>query len=114
MASINPLQSNSALSQLLAFQQSAQTGAAQPIQANSAQSTAADSLSISNAALQALQGLGLDPTQAQTYTAKGHHYHHHKSAQAQPGTAAPPADTSQSIQVPQIGQAESALLRAKS
>jgi Holliday junction resolvasome RuvABC DNA-binding subunit len=118
MTSINPLQSNSALLQLLANQQPAQATAAQPAQASASQSSATDSLSLSNAALQALQGLGLDSAQlqqAQTYTAKSHqHHHHHGAAQSQQGTSAQLEGASASTQVSQVGPAESALLQAKS
>jgi hypothetical protein len=114
MTSINPLQSNSALSRLLTHQQTTQTPA---VQANSSQSSVIDSLSLSNAALQALQGLGLDPTQlqqTQTYTAKGHHHHHHGVAAAQQGTPAQQASASQANQGPQVSQTENPLMQAKS
>ena len=112
MISINQLQGNSALAQLLGIQQSTQTSMGQSAPASSPQSSGADSLSISNAALQALQGLGLDPsTQTQpdqasaTYTAHGHHHHHHHGgAQAQPVTSAQVGSSSPSTPVPQLSQ----------
>jgi Holliday junction resolvasome RuvABC DNA-binding subunit len=111
MNSLNPLQGNSALSQLLALQSSTQTSVTQPNQANSSQSTATDSLSISDAALQALKGLGQDPAQiqqAQTYTAKGHHHHHHGGAQAQSASGSP------STQLSQVSEVQASTLQAKS
>ena len=113
MININQLQSPSAMAQLLGIQSSTQTSAVQPAQTTSSQSSGADSLSISNAALQALQGLGLDPS-AQTqpdqasaaYTAHGHHHHHHPGgAQAKQVTPAQVGGTtSQSTQLPQVSQ----------
>jgi hypothetical protein len=106
VTSLNPLQNSSALSQLLALQPSTQTSTVQSTPASSTQSNGADSLSLSSAALQALQGLGLDPTQiqqqAQTYTAKGHHHHHHGAAPAQPGTSDQQGTASQTTQAPSI------------
>jgi hypothetical protein len=64
MNSINQLQSPSALSQLLGFQQSTLTATAQSTPANSSQTSGLDSLSISSAALQANDPQGA-PSQAQ-------------------------------------------------
>jgi hypothetical protein len=113
MASINALQGNSALSQLLLLQQPTQASAAR---AKASQPSAADHLSLADAALQALQGLGLDSTQlhqAQTYTAKGHHHHHHGAAQAQQEISTQPGGESPTAIVPQVGQVESPLSQAK-
>lgn len=92
MTSINPLQSNSALSQLLVLQQPAQASVAR---AKASQPSAADHPSLANAALQALLELGLDSTQfhqSQTDTAKGHH-HHRAQANASPSPAKASATT---------------------
>ena len=113
MTSINSLQSNSALSQLLALQQPTQASAAR---AKASQPSAADHLSLANAALQALQGLGLDSTQlhqAQTYTAKGHHHHRHGAAQDQQGFSTQPGGDRSTTPVPQVGQVESPPFQAK-
>lgn len=111
MNSINQLQGSSALSQLLGIQQPTQISTAQSAPANSSQTLGLDSLSISSAALQAFQGLGLDASQTQpdqtsaTYTAHGHHHHHHHgSATAQPGISAQSGSSSQSTQPPSISQ----------
>ncbi len=115
MTSVQSLQSSSALSKLLTFQQSNQSSATPSAQVGSSQPGVTDSLSLSSAALQALQGLGLDPTQlpsTQTYTAKGHHHHHRapqveQVASAQQGSAEPTAP------VPQVGATDSTLFQAK-
>jgi len=110
MINVNQLQSSSAMAQLLGLQQSTQTSTTQSAQASSSQVPGVDSLSISSAALQALQGLGLDTSETQpdqasaTYQAHGHHHHHHHGgAQVQQGTAAQAVNTtSQSSPVPEV------------
>ena len=123
MISINQLQGNSAVAQLLGIQQSSQTSTGQSAPASSPQSSGVDSLSISNAAQQTLQGLGLDttsPTQPDqasvTYTAHGHHHHHHHGgAQTQQVTSAQVGGTtSQSTQLPQVSQTAGGPLQANS
>lgn len=112
MISVNQLQSPSALSQLLGLQPSMQSSTSATTQANASQAAGLDSLSISSAALQALQGLGLDASQTQpdpasaTYTAHGHHHHHHGSALAQQGTTAQAGSSGTSTQVPLVGQTD--------
>ncbi len=112
MISVNQLQSPSALSQLLGLQPSMQSSTSATTQANASQAAGLDSLSISSAALQALQGLGLDASQTQpdpasaTYTARGHHHHHRGSALAQQGTTAQAGSSGTSTQVPLVGQAD--------
>jgi hypothetical protein len=105
MSNLNAIQGNSVLFQLLAIQTSAQPSKIKPLQIAAAQSDGADSLSISSAALKALQGLGVDLAETQrthayaTYNPHGHH--HHLGAQAPQETATQP------IQAP---SAESVLL----
>jgi hypothetical protein len=119
MNSVNPLQNNSALAQLLSVQKTAQAPAMLPSQASASQTAGADSLSISAAALQALQGLGQVSTQTSpdqalaTYKAHGHHHHHHGSASAPQGASAQPGSTGQNIQVSQADQTSSSSLQAK-
>jgi hypothetical protein len=123
MLNINQLQNSSAIAQLLGIQSSTQTSTVQPAQPTSSQTFGADSLSISNAAMQALQGLGLDPSSqtqpdqaSATYTAHGHHHHHHQGgAQAQSvASAQVGGTTSQSTQLPQASQTAGGTLQANS
>ena len=117
MTSIASLQNNPALAQLLSIQQAAQVTTPVPAQAGSSQS--GDTLSISSAALQALQGQPQDLAQIQqaaqaypTYQAHRHHHHHHHGGAAQPAAsqsgqaASPSAQAAGSGSVAPIGQAE--------
>lgn len=117
MTNVSTVQSNSALAQLLAIQAKAsQTTGSLSTQTASTPSASTDSLSISSAALQALQGLGQNPTQtqqAQTYTAHGHHHHHHGGAKAPQAVSAPQSSTDASAQNLQVAQTGSALFQSK-
>lgn len=109
MNNIDALQGSSALSQLLAIKKPTQPSAALTSQGSSSQSATGDSLSISAAALKALQGLGQDTTQTPldqtmaTYKPHGHHRHHHGSTQPQTGSSTQTSDTGQSSQVSKVG-----------
>jgi hypothetical protein len=119
MNNVSSLQSNSALAQLLAIQKSTQASVPQPSQSNTAQPAGTDSLSISAAALQALQGLGQNSTQNQldqalaTYKAHGHHRHHHGGVPAPKVASTQQESTSQNIQVASTDQASSSSFQAK-
>jgi hypothetical protein len=119
MTTVSSVPSNSILAQLLAIQAKAsQTTGSVTTQASSSQPPAGtDTLNISAAALQALQGLGSTSTQtqqAQTYTAHGHHHHHHGGAKGTvPGSVMQNSSNDQSAQIPQVAQTGSSLLQAK-
>jgi hypothetical protein len=119
MTNVSSVPSNSALAQLLAIQAKAsQTTGSLSTQTSASQPPAStDSLSISAAALQALQGLGLDPTQtqqAQTYTAHGHHHHHHSGTKGPVlGSASQNSSNDPSAQIPQVAQTGSAPFQSK-
>jgi hypothetical protein len=100
MTTINPVQGNPSLAALLAAQSSSGLGSLQAISSTSTSPADQDSLSLSAAALQALAGQGMDPSQllpgagsAATYSARGHHHHHHgaRSAAAAVPTAEAPS-----------------------
>jgi hypothetical protein len=118
MTNVSSVPSNSVLAQLLAIQAKASQTTGSPSTPTSASQppATADSLSISAAALQALQGLGQNPTQtqqAQTYTAHGHHHHHHGGAKAPQAVPASQSSTDPSAQIPQVAQTGNSLLQAK-
>jgi len=81
MSSISAVPGNSDLSKLLTLRQASQNTLIQPSPASAPSTGSADSLTLSGAARQALQGLGPASTQtpaAQTEpTYKGHKRHHH-------------------------------------
>ena len=96
MSGIQSIQGDPTLAQLLAIQASSRSAAPQaslPSQATPSTSAGStDSLSISSAALQALQGLGPDPAQSLPQghpTAKGHGHHHHHRGGVQVATETP-------------------------
>jgi hypothetical protein len=114
MTSINSVQGSPNLAQLLAAKQASQTTANQPTQASS---PATDTLSLSNAALQALQGL--DPTQllqsqaSATYQAQGHHRHHHRSGSLAQTPIGQSDANPTATQVPVIGATDGSALQTK-
>jgi hypothetical protein len=119
MNTIEATQGSSALSQLLAIKKVTQPAVALPSSGSSSQSASGDSLSISAAALQALQGLGQDYTQTQSdqtkaiYKPHGQHRRHHGSTQPQPGSTTQASAAGQTSQVPQVGQTGALQMQAK-
>jgi hypothetical protein len=87
MPNISAVPGEPNVSKLLALRQASQNTLVQPSQTSTPQTGGTDSLSISSSALQALQGLGLDPSQIQASqtdpTYKPHRHHHHRGGAAQ-------------------------------